>query len=420
MARLEYIDFKPWREVIENSSVGWVLDTSARAVPRLPQIFWSNGDGWPEANHWALEKATQMSISIQTVQSLMKHLHAYADWLEVVGMDWRHFPIRLSERVTVRFRGHVVEEMARGSLSSSTASARMRALVQFYRHCNAQRFIDPGGAMWVEKPVVLNYYDPVGFKRSILRITTDLAIRNTARPGVRLEDGLTPLRSEHMEQLLRLTAKECLEELHLMLTTGFYTGARIGTITTLRIENLEGAVPDPYLKGFARLPVGPGTGVSTKLNVSGDLLVPDFLLDALKAYAYSPRRLKREAKSNPSNRSVVFLTNRGNAYAQASVNREMTELRRKALKANLRFMERFKFHQTRATYGTWLMTLALRVTTPAAAIEFVKSAMLHKHEVTTWGYIRFLEVSKAKQEMADAFTHAFTGIGARDWDGHHA
>ena len=66
------------------------------------------------------------------------------------------------------------------------------------------------------------------------------------------------------------------------------------------------------------------------------------------------------------------------------------------------------------------MTVALTVTKPAAAIEFVKSAMLHKDEATTWRYIRFLENSKAKQKMANAFTEAFTGIQSRNWNEYHA
>lgn len=52
---------------------------------------------------------------------------------------------------------------------------------------------------------------------------------------------------------------------------GFFTGARFGTITSLRVENLEQARPDPYMKGFVLIRVGPGTGVATKFDVAGDL-----------------------------------------------------------------------------------------------------------------------------------------------------
>ncbi len=420
MANLEYINFKPQREVIVASSLTWEPDKMARVIPRLPQLFWADGTGWAEANYWALDKATTLRADIETVKAVMKHLHAYAVFLEEHRLDWRHFPIRLADRAIVRFRGHLIDLIDQGGLASSTARARMAAVIQFYRHADAHGFVERESPMWKDRSVVIPYYDAVGFKRAMTRVTTDLAIPNKSRPGVTLEDGLTPLRTEDMERLLRFTAGEDQEELHLMLLTGFFTGARVETISTLRIVNLEQAMPDPYMKGFFLLRVGPGTGVSTKFNVEGSLLVPDFLLAALKTYAYSPRRIKRESKATSEKRSTVFLTRYGASYTPGSISRLMTELRRAGLKAGLRFMDRFKFHQTRATFGTWLMRLALSVTTEANAIELVKGAMLHKHESTTFRYVRFLGVSQGKAEAAEAFTKAFTGLTGRNWDTLHA
>lgn len=420
MARLEYIRFNPSREVIFNGEVTWEVDKLARSFRRLPQIFWSNGEGWAEVNHWALERATTVGIKRGTVIALMKHLHAYANFLEgrreEERLDWRHFPIRLADRAVVRFRGHLIERIERGDLAPSTARARMGAVIQFYRHAEAHEFISPETPMWREESVVLPYYDAQGFKRSMVRVKTDLSIPNRGRAGITLEDGLLPLSEAHMTQLLDFTSREQTEELHLMLAIGFFTGARIETITTLRIENVEQALPDPFMKGFFLVRIGPGTGVSTKFDIEGDLLVPDFLLTELKTYAYSVQRLKREAKAKPENRSTLFLTIRGSHYQGGSVRRLMTDLRHDAISAGLKFMARFKFHQTRATFGTWLMKLALRVTTAGAAIEFVKCAMLHKHEATTLRYIRFLEVTKGKQEAAAAFAEAFTGLRNRNWN----
>lgn len=420
MANLEFIDFKPLREVIEEASLTWEPDKLSRSIPRLPQIFWENGSGWAEANYWALDKATQLKTDIETVKALMKHLYAYACFLEENAFDWRQFPLRLADRAIVQFRGHLIEQIDQGSLASSTARARMAAIIQFYRHADAHGFVSHESPMWKDRSVVIPFYDAAGFKRALVRATTDLAIPNRRRPGVTLEDGLTPLRTEHMEQLLRFTSNKGIEELHLMLLTGFFTGSRVETITSLSISNLEQALPDPFMKGFFLLRVGPGTGVATKFDVEGNLLVPDFLLSALKSYAYSPRRLLRESKASKEHRSILFLTKYGTPYQQGSIGRLMTNLRRAALKAGLKFMQHFKFHQTRATYGTWLMQLALSVTSEANAIELVKCAMLHKHEATTFGYIRFIGVSKGKAEAAEAFTKAFTGLANRDWNAIHA
>jgi integrase len=416
MSRLAYINYEPFRQVIRDRTVTWEPDQTQRPISRLPQIFWSNGESWDEVNHWGLEKANQINIKLETVQSLMKHLYCYATYLEINDLDWRHFPIRASERSIALFRGYLISQVKSGNLESSTASERMRAVIQFYRHADAHDFLNRKTAMWKERSVVIRYFDSAGFKRTLERATTDLAIPNNARPGVTLEDGLLPLSTEHMEQLLGFTSSGQSKELHLMLTIGFFTGARISTITTLRIENLEQALPDPYMKGFYLIRVGPGTGVATKFSVKGDLLVPDFILAELKTYAYSARRLKRESKAKPKDRSVLFLTSRGTTYNQSSVARLMTDLRRQAVGVGLKFTQRFKFHQTRATYGTWLMKLALSVTTESNAIELVKSAMLHKNEAVTWRYIRFISVSKGKEAAANAFTEAFTGMHNRNWD----
>lgn len=297
MASLEYINFKPLREVVDTSGISWVPDKPARAIPRLPQIFWNTGEGWAEANYWALDRASHPQADVETVKALMKHLHAYAVFLEETELDWRHFPMRLADRAIVRFRGRLIEQIDTGTLASSTARSRMAAVVQFYRHADAHGFVTAESPLWRDRAVVIPYHDAAGFKRTMVRVTTDLAIPNRARPGVTLEDGLTPLRTEHMEQLLAFASKESPEELHLMLLTGFFTGARIETILTLSIASLERAMPDPFMKGFSLLRVGPGTSVATKFDVEGALMVPDFLLAELKAYAYSTRRLLRESKA---------------------------------------------------------------------------------------------------------------------------
>lgn len=414
--RLAYVNFQPWREIYKNGVVCWELDSLGRQINGLPQIFWGGGKGWAEVNHWALEKAVTPGIKLKTVISLMKHLYTYAKYLAAGKLDWRHFPIRKDERSVIRFRGYLIDRIERGTLKSRTASACINAVIQFYRHAEAHGFVFPETPMWRERSIVISYYDLHGFKRAMTRVKTDLAIPSRYRHGVTLEDGLLPLSELHMEQLIKYARQKQTEEMNLMLSLGFFTGARIGTISTLRIENLEQAAPDPYIRGVHLICVGPGTGVETKNDVSGDLLVPDGLLAALKAYASSVERLKREMKAKEEQRSTLFLTIRGRPYSGQTNTRLMTDLRRDAISSGLRFMANFKFHQTRATFGTWLMKLALEVTTVAGAIEFVKSAMLHKDESSTLRYVKFLEVTKGKQAAAAAYNEMFTGLYGRNWD----
>lgn len=420
MAYLEYVDFQPWREIHLAGFSNWEYDQLGFRIPELPQIFWESGESWAEANLWALEKLVNQRRDIETAKGLMKHLHRYACFLEDAKLDWRHFPIRKSERAIVRFRGDLIRQIKMGSLAASTGQARINAIVQFYRFTAAQELINPTTPMWREHPIIVPYYDSLGFKRGLQRTSTDLAIPNRPAPGIRLEDGLIPLSDSHMTELLQFTARHETRELHLMLTIGFFIGARLQTIATLRIENLETARPDNYLDNFYLIRVGPGTGVSTKLDVQGDLLIPTSLYYEMKDYAYSVDRIKREAKAENINKSVLFLTTRGKPYRNSTIGTLMTGLRRKSASSGLKFMISFKFHQTRATYGTWLMKLALSVTSPGAAIEFVKSAMLHKHEATTFRYIKFIETSKGKQHAAKEFNEVFTGLKNRNWDNYNA
>ena len=412
MATLEHIHSNPIRPEIQDGNVEWVTSSTVRPVERLPLIFWVDGNQWDEVNLWALDKARAKDVKLKTINTLMEHLHKYAEWLEREKIDWRHFPTSKAERVLVRFRGFLISLRDNGDLSPSTASARMSAVIQFYRYANAHNLICHGSKMWEDKSVAIRYFDPAGFKRTIQRITTDISIPNRARQGFRLEDGLLPITSDHQSQLLNFTKENVSDELHLMLLIGFYTGARLSTITTMRKSSLEQAYPDPQNNGFWLVPIGPGTGISTKFDVSGELIIHASLMESLRAYATSSQHIERAIKAAPKNKLFLFLTRHCNPYTTKAVGREMVNLRRKGMLAGLKFLTKFKFHQTRATYGTWLMSFLLSSENISlkAAIEFVKRAMHHKHESTTFRYITFIEHTKVKIKMANEFTNAFFGL----------
>lgn len=413
MARLEFIRYVPHQPEIASRAVNWVRVPSIRPVERLPQVFWADGKPWREVNFWALEMGRNRDVKIKTVHSLLEHLHKYANWLEQEEIDWRHFPQTKADRVLVRYRGALIDARDRGLLSPSTTTARMNAVIRFYRCAAGRHLINRNAPKWQDKSVVLRYFDTAGFKRTMSRVTTDISIPNRARPGLRLEDGLLPLTKQHMTELLQFAKENVSEELFLMLLVGCFTGARLGTITTLRVQTLDNAVRDPMAPGMWMFPVGPGTGIATKFDVNGHLMIPDQVMTILKAYATSRRHLDRVIKATDANKSYLFLTRHNNPYKVATVDREMVDLRRAGQACGMKFIEKFKFHQTRATYGTWLMSICLENASVKAAIEFVKLAMHHKNESTTFGYITFIEHTKAKIEVANAFTEAFLGLQNR-------
>ncbi|WP_239694024.1 site-specific integrase, partial [Burkholderia pseudomallei] len=386
MARLEYIRHEFFdASLSEKEELVWTRQ-SKKPIDRLPQIFWNDGSSWHEANLWALDRAASNQVDAETTKRTMKHLNRYADFLEVRGADWRHFPVRKEEQVLRKFRKHLIEEVDKGMLAGSTATNCMSTVIQFYRFADLHNLVCADGPMWIDRIANIPYYDAAGFKRSMVRLTNDLKIPNRKRVGATLEEGLLPLRSQHMGKLLEYTAKHEIEELHLMLSTGFFTGARAGTITTLTVTSLQTAREDLYTPGIYLLRVGPGTGVSTKFSVAGELMVPKAVLADLKTYASSTTRLLREAKAHRNDKNLLFLARSGRPYTVETVNRLVYEMRRRAVASGLQFMQRFRFHQSRATFGTWLMEILLdnKVKT-SVAIRVVRDAMLHKDERTTFG-----------------------------------
>ena len=176
MAQLEAIFHVPKRAIISTGKVHWENRTSANPIIGLPQIFWDNGHPWPEANHWAYDKMLSGGVKLATIQNLMAHLHKYASWLEKTTLDWRHFPTRKSERVLVLYRGALIEARNAGDISPSTATARMRSVIQFYRHCATYNFIHRETPKWTDRTVVISYFNSAGFERTLSRITSDLSL----------------------------------------------------------------------------------------------------------------------------------------------------------------------------------------------------------------------------------------------------
>src|ERR1035437_6730485 len=139
MASLELIHYLPQRPTVtDDGSVTWERDMACRPIKHLPQLFWKDGMPWLEANLWAHERATSGKTDLKTVQSNLRHLHKYAEWLEAEGLDWWHFPMLERDRTLIRWRKALMETRDKyGLLAPSTASQRMNATIQFYRYARA-------------------------------------------------------------------------------------------------------------------------------------------------------------------------------------------------------------------------------------------------------------------------------------------
>jgi integrase len=416
MAMLETVQFTPSRCIAENGKVQWTIAGASR-LERLPQIFWNDGDPWREANLWLMERSQSRDVSVKTVVADATGLLRYASWLEDTGLDWWHFPQPRKDRCLVRYRGSLITAREDGALAPTTTSQRMRVVVAFYRWLKHTGLLSPDWPTWQERTVGVKLQDPFGFERTIVVGTTDISIPNRRTKQERLEDGVLPVTTAARDEILKFAHEYASAEVFLILCVGFFTGMRLGTICDLKVQTILQAVPDPIASGTYRLAIGPGASppVATKFGVTGQVLIPESLLEQLRDYAYSVGRLGRQALADPMCRDILFLTRFGNSYAQrgsdksVALNVEMHRLRARAQKCAAA-LQNFRFHQTRATYATQLARIAIKIVGVLHAIAIVREALLHRDEATALKYIRFVERTPVKEQLSNEFTAAFFGL----------
>lgn len=411
MADLEQIDLAPMRY---NPEIGECVPVGGHITRELPQIFWSDGSPWEAACQFALSQLRDSAKNIKTVVSSMGHLKHYASWLEREQADWRDFPMRKRDRCLFRYRGFLVEQRDCGFLSPSTTAARMAAVIRFYRWAQAYRWIERK-ELWEDQQKAIKFHTTVGLQRTMAVMSSELSIPNRRIAGLTVEGGLIPITVENRDLLLRFLADREAVELHLMFLLGFFTGARSETIRTLRLSSLNSAIEDDSHPGMSLITVGPGSGVKTKYGVPGQLKIATPLMNALEQYAFSPRRAFRQARATGDDKGVLFLTERGNPYSETSFTKLISRLREQLSDAGLNQFRQLKFHQSRATFGTQLMTVAMeKLASTGDAIRFVRDAMFHKDERTTWKYVKFVEEAPLREQLSGEFFSLFTGSASEE------
>lgn len=343
MALIEHARYRPHRAEVSGTEVHWHLCKSGHEISPLPLIFWQNLSPWREANLWLFERTRNKDVTLKTVEANSMAILAYANWLEATGVDWKSFPKRKSDRCLVQFRGFLIESRNTGKLAPSTTSQRMACVIQFYRWLYEKGVLLDEASMWTNRISHRTMIDKTGLERTFVVNSTDLAIPNRSAPGEKLEDGLLPVSTKDRETILRFCQQQASTELFLLLTLGFFTGMRLGTLTDLRLETLDRAVPDPMCDAMYILAIGPGASppVRTKFGVTGNVRITKTHLDQIRGYVNSIHRLKREAIACKENKNLIFLTRFGNSYAEertdksSAINVEMHALRKSGIKAGI-------------------------------------------------------------------------------------
>ncbi|MDR6990224.1 tyrosine-type recombinase/integrase [Luteimonas sp. 3794] len=291
----------------------------------------------------------------------------------------------------------------------------MATVVRFYRWLKSTKLLSAQWPMWNERQIGIRLKDGFGFEHTLRVTSTDLSIPNRRPAGsLTVEEGLLPVSIDQMNEILRFARRAASEETWLMLLLGFRSGLRIGTIADLKVQTLTNASVDPIV-GWHRIAVGPGARppVATKFGVSGMVPILDDVLDEIRRYSTSTRRLKRQALAEEEDRDLVFLNRFGQPYGSdesRAINVAMSRLRSQGRSEGVGILRDFHFHRTRATFATELMRAALSCMSARDAIDLVRESCLHRDEATTFRYVKFIERTAAMAEAADAFTEAFLGL----------
>lgn len=395
---------------------GEVLYLELGTTRALPQVVWSDGRPWREANLWLFERDI-LELSFQTLRDNAKHLSAFASWLEKTNTKWHHFPVAREQRCLDRYRADLVRKRNDREIAASTATHRMRLLIAFYRWAKDMDLVSQDRQMWSDRELGIKVESIFGLQRTLKVASTSLAIPNRRVIKPRLEDGVLPVSLEKRDLILKHAFENCPLELYLILLCGFFTGMRLSTICDLRIATLANAFEHASNASAWLMSVGPGAvpPVHTKFGVTGNILIPKSLLDELFVYSESPVRRQRARLAANADRDLLFFTRTGRSYSAPesgrsnSINVLVQRLRDSACERGLNF-KGFKFHQTRATFATCVADAALKAGLRSNAIALVKDLLLHANESTSLQYIKFLEEKNVKETAADAFAELLLSL----------
>lgn len=350
-----------------------------------------------------------------TIYNLALHLSRYFNFCDSMNIDPFIMPNRKLKRPTYVFRMYLQDIIDSGERAASTCSTTMSAIIGFYRWLIHERRIEFKNKPWIEKNLYIKNTDKFGFVHITKVYSTNLAIKVNKmmqNSGKRIQDGgkLRPLLIHEQKAILQVLVELGNIEKLLIFRLAIETGARIGTICTLRKSCFERKI----LQCDIEIPVviGEGTLVNNKFNKNMAIYIPRDLYLDVKTYLKSQRWAFRNSKTSTehnSNDQYVFLTKFGRPYYAGKSDKNLHEYThipegngiRKFIKVQLQpklkqlgFNFTFSFHDLRATFGLNLLFSYYPQFTDCSdstimALKIVQERLGHSSISTTEGYLSF-------------------------------
>lgn len=394
----------------------------------LPQLYWSNGKTWDEANLWLFERLmlTRRGVHLKT-KTVNRNGYAalsYMNYMESEGLDWRDAPMRYDDDSMTLYRGWLIgrrDGVYEGHLSASTPPSYINDAIALFKWLVKNNLLDQNAFKIEEHKRIVTRTDKFGLPQPTTLTTNNYTILNNTQNQIKLEDGVLPVSTEMRDTIISLAKDLAPYELYLMLKLGFFTGMRIGSITTLKRQTFENATIVPFTDGtIMELSIGPNVAyapVATKNSKNGKVIIPKDLYEEIRNYLDSTRRIKRESKASTADKNVVFLTQYGTTYERnevtdaSSINSAMSRFRKKT-KNHGHNIKNFYFHQSRATFATCVAHMAISNSTGrslGSILAMIQNLLMHESPDVSLAYIQLLEQRQIQSEWANLYTNLFFG-----------
>lgn len=416
-------------------------------IRKFPIILRDDDSPWDLGNLYLIYKFTELAKieppSIETIQSIAKHLMMYLRWLEHLrsqneAIHELYFPDEEEHRVTYRYRRYLYRLLRSNPqpITLGVAKARMQAVISFYRGVLQGNLVNESeidNAPYQTRAIGMPIVTSVGLQYIKQIETSNLAIKSPRRDanfgGIRDGGNLRPLTEEEQEILLEHLESYGNRAFQLMCFVALFTGARIQTVGTVRVKHILGMLKIKARGGELLLKVGPGTDIDTKGRVSYRLHFPLKLVEMLVNYVNSEEHTERRIKSfyGDDNENYVFLTKNGTPYITSereirdrqagSFSRRISPKDRVTFtiqkgQAVRNYVERllcnihrkhpdfnsFRFHDLRASFGMNFVRDADQAGVHDVR-EALRSRMGHKNFQTTQLYLSYDEESNLVQSV---------------------
>ncbi len=408
-------------------------------IYNFPFIYRSNNAPWDLGNlylFWYYNYHTSKGdISIVTLRSIANALCAFLRFIEHEQNEGSkihelYFPTEQAFRVTYRYRVYLYKAVRDQIVSLGTARLRINIIVNFYRALIEHNLVSENtinSPPFIEKSAEVRYLTGIGLSRTLKVLTTDLSFKQRGNKNYiydgSIQDGekLHPLREDEVEAIFSELKKFKNRTYELLFMFALYTGARMQTIGTLRIDHFLAAYEQQKNKPEMTLKVGVGTKIDTKFDKQYRLFIPIELAKQVIAYIQSPLARAARIKSfyGDSEQNYIFLNRDGGgfytsrqelldrqdpnyleyiniretavlpvAYGQ-SIRNIVNRIVKKITKTTADFRT-FRFHDLRATYGmnfvNWATDNGMK---PQVILEQCKARMGHSSIETTQRYLDY-------------------------------